>query len=74
MYIQLFIEALYFIQKNLNLKLNLMYFIQSQANIELFKLLKSTPYNPRLEGSEQTPQTLSSAFMTGQPYIPYFDP
>ena len=77
-YIQLFIEALYFIQKNLNLKLNLMYFIQSQANIELFKLLKSkefsTPYNPRLEGSEQTPQTLSSAFMTGHPYIPYFDP
>ena len=78
MHIQLFIEALYFIQKKLNLKLNLMYFIESQANIELFKLLKSkefsTPYNLHLEGSEQTPQTLSSAFMTGQLWIPYFDP
>ena len=78
MYIQLFFEALYFIQKKLNLKLNLMYFIQSQANLELFKLPKSkefwTPYNPRLEGSEQTPQTLSSVFMTGQLWIPYFDP
>ena len=77
MYIQLFIEALYFIQKKLNL-LNLIYFIQSQANLELFKLLKSkefpTPYNPRLEGSEQIPQTLSLVFMTGQLWIPYFDP
>ena len=78
MYIQLFIEALYFIQKKLSLKLNLIYFIQSQANLELFKLLKSkefsTPYNPRLEGSEQIPETLSLVFATGQFWIPYFDP
>ena len=78
MYIQLFIEALYFIQKKLNLKLNLIYFIQSQANLELCKLLKSkefsAPYNPRLEGSEQIPQPLSLVFMTGQLWIPYFDP
>ena len=78
MYIQLFIETLYFIQKKLNLKLNLIYFIQSQANLKLFKLLKSkefsTPYNPRLDGSEQIPETLSLVFVTGQLWIPYFDP
>ena len=36
-----FIEALYFIQKKHNPKLNLMYFILSLANLDLFKLLKS---------------------------------